>query len=474
MFVAKSSSSHNKPQLNFILIVPVVLLLVIIGIFFKLNFWGNPSEMKLMRNVEGVEQPVDLKNWTVAKTVQETLKIQNPDAGICAVDGQLSQNGKSVNLYSYTNTQDGIWTSSKKFTADLNLNPAAEAMTAMQEGDANLKITVKNCALFNNTTELTVALKLDLTPPRVSLTSTQHYINQGGADVATYTVSDDATWSGIRIGKHEFMGYPIPGGAPNARFAFFVYSYELPVGTAIEVIAKDAAGNIGKSTLAPSKFFPKEFRHRELNIDDGFINTKIADIISNTSSLKNTADPLQNFLLVNSTLRKTNAQFLKDISAKSKAQFFWKDAFLPLVNSAVEASFADYRSYMYGGAKVDEQVHLGFDFAGVQNMPVRASGAGQVLFSDYLGIYGNTVIVDHGYGIITLYAHLSSMDVKVGDLVAHDQKIANTGATGLAGGDHLHYSMLIQGVQTNPIEFWDQHWIEDHVYLRLNKELFGK
>lgn len=471
MFVAKSSS--QKPQFNFILILPIVLLILIVGIMFKLNFWGNATEIKLVRQVDGVEQVVDVQNWTVAKTVQDVLHVRNLDAGICGVDGILHQNGNSGSLYDFYNPVDGIWTNPKGAMNDLKMSFEGE-LNGFQEGDATLKITVQNCALFNATTELSIPLKIDFTPPRVSLTSTQHYINQGGADVATYTVSDDTTWSGIRIGSHEFMGYPVPGGAPNARFVFFVYSYELPVGTAIEVLAKDAAGNVGKATLSPAKFFAKEFRHRELAIDDGFINTKIADIISNTPSLKNTSDPLQNFLLVNSTLRKQNAQFLKDISAKSKPMFFWKDAFLPLVNSAVEASFADYRAYLYNGNKVDDQVHLGFDFAGVQNMPVKASGNGEVIFSDYLGIYGNTVIIDHGYGLITLYAHLSAMDVKVGDVVTRDQKIANTGATGLAGGDHLHYSMLIQGVQTNPVEFWDQHWIEDHVYLRISKELFGK
>lgn len=468
-----TNKTNQKPKVNFLFIAPVAIIIFTILFIsvFNLNIWGDPSQIQVVRILDTEEQIVDLQNWTVAKSVQETLRVLNTDAGVCGVDAKISQNSKTVDLYSYS--QDRPWTKSG-YEKSIDLTAKADALAGFQEGSAELKIIIKNCALFNTTTEQNITLKLDLTSPRVSLTSTQHYINQGGADLATYTVSEDAVWSGIRVGNSEFMGYPVPGGTPTQRFAFFVYSYDLPAGTPIEIIAKDQAGNVGKSTLAPAKFFAKQFRHRELNIDDNFINTKIADIISNTPSLKNTGDPLQNFLLVNSTLRKQNAQFLKDISKKSKAQFLWKDAFLPLMNSAVEASFADYRSYIYNGNKVDEQVHLGFDFAGVQNMPVKSSGRGEVLFADYLGIYGNTVILDHGYGIITLYAHLSSIDVKVGDLVEHDQKIANTGATGLAGGDHLHYSMLIQGVQTNPIEFWDQHWIDDHVYLRMNKDFFGK
>ena len=133
----------------------------------------------------------------------------------------------------------------------------------------------------------------------------------------------------------------------------------------------------------------------------------------------------------------------------------------------MEANFADYRNYIYNGQKVDEQVHLGFDLAVVEKHPILAAADGRVLFAGYMGIYGNTIIIDHGYGLMTLYGHLSSMDVSEGQEITKEQKIGNSGATGLAGGDHLHFSMLIDGVQTNPIEFWDQHWIHDHVYLRV-------
>jgi murein DD-endopeptidase MepM/ murein hydrolase activator NlpD len=177
---------------------------------------------------------------------------------------------------------------------------------------------------------------------------------------------------------------------------------------------------------------------------------------------------------VNRELRKVNNHFLIELAGESEPRFFWKDAFRPLVNASIEASFADFRSYFYQQQKVDEQVHLGFDMAVVERHPILSATAGKVLFAGYLGIYGNTVVLDHGYGINTLYAHLSSIDVKKGDPIVQDQKLGNSGATGLAGGDHLHFSLLVQGVQTNPVEFWDQHWIQDHVYLRLGQNAFGQ
>ena len=88
--------------------------------------------------------------------------------------------------------------------------------------------------------------------------------------------------------------------------------------------------------------------------------------------------------------------------------------FHPFTNTAVEAAFADNRTYMYNGKEVDQQTHLGFDLARVVNSPVVAANAGKVLYAAPLGIYGNCVIIDHGMGVQSLYGHLSSFSVQAG------------------------------------------------------------
>jgi murein DD-endopeptidase MepM/ murein hydrolase activator NlpD len=112
---------------------------------------------------------------------------------------------------------------------------------------------------------------------------------------------------------------------------------------------------------------------------------------------------------------------------------------------------------------VDTQIHFGYDLAAVQQGPVPAANSGVVVFAGPLSIYGNVVVVDHGLGLQTLYAHLSSIDVKEGDEVAKEQELGRTGSTGLALGDHLHYEVLINGVSVTPLEWWDAKWIRDHV-----------
>jgi murein DD-endopeptidase MepM/ murein hydrolase activator NlpD len=141
--------------------------------------------------------------------------------------------------------------------------------------------------------------------------------------------------------------------------------------------------------------------------------------------------------------------------------------FHPFSNTGVQSAFADYRTYIYKGKEIDQQVHLGFDLASFQNVPIVSANRGRVLFADELGIYGNTVILDHGFGLQSLYSHLSSFDVKVGDMVEKEQQVGRSGQTGMALGDHLHFTMLVNGRMVNPVEWWDPHWIEDRLLRKL-------
>ncbi|HMF77591.1 MAG TPA: M23 family metallopeptidase, partial [Bryobacteraceae bacterium] len=99
--------------------------------------------------------------------------------------------------------------------------------------------------------------------------------------------------------------------------------------------------------------------------------------------------------------------------------------------------------------------------------PVKAANSGKVIYADRLGIYGNCVIIDHGYSLQSLYGHMSQILVKVGDTVGKQQQIGISGSTGMAFGDHVHFSMLIGGYQVDPKEWWDEHWIHDRILSKI-------
>jgi murein DD-endopeptidase MepM/ murein hydrolase activator NlpD len=170
---------------------------------------------------------------------------------------------------------------------------------------------------------------------------------------------------------------------------------------------------------------------------------------------------------VNKRLRMENEDRITSVTRNATPSMLWKDAFAQLSNSKVEANFADQRTYTYKGEPIDTAYHLGYDLSVTKHTPVEAANSGTVAFTGDLGIYGNTVILDHGLGLFTLYGHLSSIDVKAGDSVVKRQVIGKTGETGLAAGDHLHFGIYLDGVAVLPVEWWDQKWIDDNIKPKL-------
>ena len=148
------------------------------------------------------------------------------------------------------------------------------------------------------------------------------------------------------------------------------------------------------------------------------------------------------------------------------AHRIWHGPFLQLPNSSVGSRFGARRTYRFGDREVDRQVHLGYDLASTSQAPVPAANDGVVVFADELGIYGNMVILDHGLGLFSMYGHLSNLGVEKGTLVSRGDELGHTGTTGLAGGDHLHFSMLVSGVFVDPLEWFDPKWIQEHIEVK--------
>jgi murein DD-endopeptidase MepM/ murein hydrolase activator NlpD len=354
----------------------------------------------------------------------------------------------------------------------VNWSPAQEKRFRLTEGPGKLQVRVRS-AKFGPFKGAAADLDKDFTarlvPPRLEVLTTQHYVNQGGCDMIVYKVTPATAETGVVVGDRFFKGFAVPGSKdPAVRFTIFAYPYDVAAGTPVRLRARDEAGNESLATFW-LKVFPKTFRTRELDLTDDFLNKVVPEIMSQTPSMSDQGDLLKNYLQLNRDLRKQNNQALREMSAKSKEQFLWTEPFRQLSNSQVEAQFADHRIYKYQGKEVDRQDHLGYDLATNANNPIAAANDGVVMMAEFFGIYGNTVVIDHGYGLLSLYGHMSSFAVKAGDTVTRGQIIGQSGATGLAGGDHLHFSMILQGEQVDAREWWDPHWIQDRLLAKLRQ-----
>ncbi len=318
-------------------------------------------------------------------------------------------------------------------------------------------------------------VKVRLERPRVSIASTHHYINHGGSEAVVYRATPADVTSGVVVGDIEYPGYPAVGATvdgvsiadPALRVAFFALLHDQDLKTPIRLFARDEAGNSARADF-DFRVFPKPFKRSRIELDDRFLDRVVPAILEGTTEVKPEGDNLAQFLVVNGELRRKNAEKIASFAAGTAPELLWRgQVFHPFTNSAVESAFADQRTYIYKGKEVDQQVHLGFDLASYAGTPIVSANRGIVVFADELGIYGNCVIVDHGMGVQSLYAHLSSMDVKPGQTIEKEQQIGRSGMTGMAGGDHLHFTMLVNGRMVNPVEWWDAHWIEDRILRKL-------
>jgi len=300
--------------------------------------------------------------------------------------------------------------------------------------------------------------------------SSQHYVAQGGAEVVVYRVGPEAVQDGVRAGSRFFPGFPLPGGEKDQRFALFAVPYDVADVAQVTLEAQDDVGNTARANFV-DRFTPKPFRNDTIRLDQDYLKRVVPAIRAQVPDLPDQGDLLANYLAINRDLRKQNATELEALAARAEPSFLWRGAFLPFPNGKLMSAFADRRTYVLDGVDVDRQDHLGFDLASTQHAAVPAANDGKVALARYFGIYGNTVVIDHGYGLMTLYAHLSSIEVKQGDAVTRGQSVGRTGATGLAGGDHLHFTTLLHGLPTTPAEWIDGHWIEDRLRRKLGSAL---
>ncbi len=390
----------------------------------------------------------------LGQSVPLTVHVRAPK-GVRKMTAFVEQNGSRYPVWEMvqpTTQRDDTW----NFPAGVKITPQ------LRDGKAQLVVEATGNDLLHKTSRWQQDVTVVTQPPMVTADSDQHYLYRGMADLATMNISGHWTEAGVKVGDQKFRAWPMPDGKPG-YFALYAFAWNMPAGTQPVAYASNGPGNEATSPLVVS-FPPPQPRYTQhvLQLDDKFIQKVVNELDPNGSG-----DMVARFVKINSEMRKENNKTLSDLQFKTADHFLWSQPFLRQPGAKAEATFADQRTYMYKGQKIDAQVHLGYDLAVTQHVGVQAANDGQVVYAAPLGIYGNCIVVDHGYGLQTIYGHLSQINVKVGDIVKRGQVMGLSGMTGMAAGDHIHFSMQLDGVQIDPKEWWDPHWIQDHVAKRV-------
>jgi murein DD-endopeptidase MepM/ murein hydrolase activator NlpD len=419
----------------------------------------------------------------IGRTASFVATAETPRAQFLTLAAHIEQEGAVYPLFSLDDPGSAAVEQETGDRLRLSRNIDRESHPDLAEGPARIVLTATRPVLFGlreSAAETAVDVTVRLTPPRLAPLSTLHYVTHGGAELVVYRVTPPDAESGVRVGGREYPGYPASGagieGRDDLRVAFFALLHDQDLGTRIQLYARDGAGNEATADFA-HRIFERQFRRSRIPVGDAFLQRVVPGIVAESPELAGEradsstppSELLQLYLLINGQLRETNRGAIAALAGETAPRQLWSGPFRQLANSQVESGFADHRTYLYDGNEIDQQVHLGFDLASTANAPVRAANAGTVVLAEYLGIFGRCVVIDHGMGLQSLYAHLSSIDVSPGMSVERDQQLGLSGQTGLAGGDHLHFAMLLQGRPVTPMEWWDEHWIEDRILRKLRE-----
>ena len=412
------------------------------------------------------ETPVvrlDASATTIGRATPLSIEVSDPH-GIRRVAVSIEQNGASYRADEITQPARRIFWRRGVPDSVLKVVTGTKSVPQLKDGTARLVIEASSDDFLGKTTRVERGVMVVTQPPTLTVDSDEHYLYLGMADLVTFNVGGSWTEAGVRVGNQTFRGWPMPDGKPGL-FSLFAFAWNMPAATVPVVYATSAAGNEVSASMAfqfPKKEQPK-YRVRDLQLDDRFMEKVTSELDPNGSG-----DLVARFVKINGEMRRANNKTLSDLRLKTEPRFLWSEPFLQQHNSKVESSFADVRNYIYHGKKIDQQVHLGYDLSITQHVRVEASNDGRVIYAAPLGIYGNCIVLDHGYGLQTIYGHLSEIAVHEGEMVKRGQIMGKSGQTGMAGGDHIHFSMQLEGVQIDPKEWWDSHWIKDHIAKRVS------
>lgn len=391
-------------------------------------------------------------------------KVSDDKSGLREIWIALSVNGKDNVIYEKKYSAPFYSKKNRTFSAVVDA-PVDLKKMGLVDGPALLRIRVSDGSLWGwfsgNVTYIEKEIMLDTKYPEIDLISRNHNLVPGGAGLAIYKVSEKGAKTGVRVGDNFFPGHGGYFKDPDIMMAFFALTHLQKPGTRLYIEATDSAGNIALAGFT-HYIANKKYKNDIIPITDDYLDANMPTVrIDGLEGFH--GSNLEKFLKINGELRVKNEQRILGPGPFTAETLYWAGSFLRLPASATKAAFADHRTYIYNDKTVDDQYHLGYDLASVKQSDVPAANSGKVVLIDTIGIYGKTVVIDHGFGLFSTYSHLSRVNVEVGKVMAKGDVVGTTGITGLAAGDHLHFGMYVHNVFVDPLQWWDASWIKNNI-----------
>ena len=402
------------------------------------------------------------------ETTLETLFFDR-DAGLKKIEIFIEQNGTKYLIFKKDIPKEGF-KKNEKIKYKILIKPK---IIGLEDGKATLYIKASDHSLnffFNgNKTAIKQDILIDTDSPEIEVLAQDNSINIGGSGVIIYKISE-ASDAGIYIGENFYPAYSGAFQDKSIYINFFAYKYDLKKKPLIYIEAKDKALNKAKININISVLGVKK-KTDTIFISNRFLREELPEYdFTNLigSSL------LDKFKYVNNEIRNENDEVIMAFKENPAKELYWENSFLRMPKAKTMATFADKRSYSYKGQIIDTQTHLGIDLASTKKAPVPAANKGKIVLSQSVGIYGKTVVIDHGFGLFSTYSHLSEINVEPSQIVEKGDIIGRTGTSGIANRDHLHLKIFIHNTFVNPAEWLENKWVKTHIIEKITEVLLLK
>ncbi|MFO7986150.1 MAG: M23 family metallopeptidase [Desulfatiglandaceae bacterium] len=397
-----------------------------------------------------------------------SLKASDMKRGLKSIKVSLKQGSREITAFEKEFPFKGFCNAEgfHQFETAFTIDPSR---LNLAQGRVDLQVRVRDYSRRNggdgNLSRLDHKMTLDTIPPAIRAISRLHYVNVGGSGLVVYQTSSDSVKSGVYVNDRFFPGYPHPDSPEGRHVCYFGIPVPGQKKYNIHLWAEDKAGNQTQASFY-CRVKKKRFHTDKINITDRFLDKIFPYFAYYLKGMD--AENIEKFLKINQELREKNNSTFFELRDRTTPERQWEGVWLRLKNAAPMAGFGEKRTYYYDGKEVDRQIHLGVDLASLAHSQVQAANNGTVIFTGRVGIYGQTVVLDHGQGLASTYSHLSAINVEKGQKITKGDVVGTTGRTGLAAGDHLHFGVMVNGLFVNPIEWWDSHWIKDNVTRKLD------
>jgi murein DD-endopeptidase MepM/ murein hydrolase activator NlpD len=415
----------------------------------------------------------------IGLTSSLVMRVTAPGASLSGLEAHIEQGGRTFPAYSLEPSLSRIVEQTSADWVDVTRNIGKHAIAGLQSGRARIVVRASRSVMFglrDIESTATREVQVDLQPPRVEVRSTGHRVSHGGAELVLFRVIPPDVQSGVRVGSRMFPGFAASLARLTAdetlRVSVFALHRDDDPKTPVEVFAQDADG---RRTVVPLDHQVSQgpFGDRRVILDDESLRRVVGSANAEADGTRPSAasrDLLRSFLTINRDRRQRDDGILAKFADQTIPSILWEGVFEP-PSTAVGTQFGEKRTYVRNGREIDRQTYLGIDFpTDASDRTVRAAQSGVVLHAGNLGVHGNSVLLDHGLGVQSLYGRLTSIAVEWGDEVGKAQAVGQAGVAGTGGSnDHVQFMLLVSGHPVNPVEWFDPAWIRDHLQRRIDE-----